>query len=297
MNNELCSAATRRGLWQLMRTDKPVGIYLLLWPTLWALFLAAGGLPQLTILCVFVAGVIVMRSAGCVINDYADRKIDGEVERTAGRPLITGAVNEHQALGLFALLVTVAFLLVLTLNWQTILLSTVALGLAACYPFMKRYTHLPQVVLGAAFGWAIPMACMAVTEYVPGWGWALFLANILWTVAYDTQYAMVDRNDDAKIGVKSTALLFGQYDRLIIATLQLTTLVILIALGSYLQMRWPYFIGLLVASVLFGYQHKLIWRRARQGCFKAFLNNNYVGMSITLGIIGHYWLGDLHSIL
>jgi len=290
MRPNLFTSSTLKGLWQLTRADKPVGIYLLLWPTLWALFLAAQGLPNGEILLVFIAGVVLMRSAGCVINDYADRAIDGCVERTAQRPLVTGTVSEKQALGLFSVLVLLAFLLVLTLNWQTILLSTVALILASCYPFMKRYTHLPQVVLGAAFGWAIPMACMAVTERVPGWGWALFAANMLWTVAYDTQYAMVDRDDDAKIGVKSTALLFGQYDRLIIALMQLGTLLVLCAIGSYLELRWPYFIALVLGAALFVYQQKLIWRRTRQGCFSAFLNNNYVGLVIVLGIIGHYWL-------
>lgn len=290
MNTKLFSATTLRGLWQLTRADKPVGIYLLLWPTLWALFLAAQGIPNWTILLVFVAGVALMRSAGCVINDYADRGVDGCVERTAQRPLVTGAVSEKQALGLFAVLVLLSFLLVLTLNWQTILLSAVALILAACYPFMKRYTHLPQVVLGAAFGWAIPMACMAVTERVPGWGWALFAANMLWTVAYDTQYAMVDRDDDAKIGVKSTALLFGQYDRLVIGLLQVSTLLVLAAIGHYLGLHWPYFIALLVVTGLFVYQQKLIWRRTRQECFKAFLNNNYVGLAIVLGIMGHFAL-------
>jgi 4-hydroxybenzoate polyprenyltransferase len=288
MSTNLFSSGTLRGLWQLTRADKPVGIYLLLWPTLWALFLAAQGLPDMLILLVFVAGVVLMRSAGCVINDYADRAIDGSVERTAQRPLVTGTVSEKQALGLFVILVLVAFLLVLTLNWQTILLSGVALILASCYPFMKRYTHLPQVVLGAAFGWAIPMACMAVTEQVSSWGWALFAANMLWTVAYDTQYAMVDRDDDIKIGVKSTALLFGQYDRLIIALLQLAMLLVLAAIGHYLGLHWPYFSGLVVVAGLFVYQQKLIWRRTRQGCFKAFLNNNYVGLAIVLGIIGHF---------
>ncbi|MFQ3198251.1 MAG: 4-hydroxybenzoate polyprenyltransferase [Paraglaciecola sp.] len=290
MSTNLFSPGTLRGLWQLTRADKPVGIYLLLWPTLWALFLAAQGLPDILILLVFVSGVVLMRSAGCVINDYADRAIDGSVERTAQRPLVTRTVSEKQALGLFAVLVLLAFLLVLTLNWQTILLSSVALILASCYPFMKRYTHLPQVVLGAAFGWAIPMACMAVTEQVAGWGWALFAANILWTVAYDTQYAMVDRDDDIKIGVKSTALLFGQYDRLIIALLQLGMVLVLAVIGYYLGLHWPYFSALVVVAGLFVYQQKLIWRRTRQGCFKAFLNNNYVGLAIVLGIIGHFAL-------
>ena len=205
---------------RLMRLDKPVGIYLLLWPTLWALLMAAQGLPPLGITLIFVAGVVVMRSAGCVINDYADRKVDGSVKRTAQRPLATGEVSAKQALQLFAALIALAFVLVLFLNWQTIALSVVALLLAASYPFMKRYTNLPQVVLGAAFGWAIPMAFMAVIETVPAYGWWLFIANLLWTVAYDTMYAMVDRDDDVKIGVKSTAILFGDLDRLMIGILQ-----------------------------------------------------------------------------
>ncbi|MEC8417636.1 MAG: 4-hydroxybenzoate octaprenyltransferase, partial [Pseudomonadota bacterium] len=185
---------------RLMRLDKPVGIYLLLWPTLWALLMAGQGFPPLDISIIFVAGVIVMRSAGCVINDYADRKVDGSVKRTAQRPLATGEVTAKQALQLFAALIAMAFVLVLFLNWQTIALSVVALLLASSYPFMKRYTHLPQVVLGAAFGWAIPMAFMAVLETVPTYAWWLFVANLLWTVAYDTMYAMVDRDDDLQIG-------------------------------------------------------------------------------------------------
>lgn len=279
-----------RGFWLLMRADKPVGSYLLLWPTLWALMIAAQGLPPWWITAIFVAGVFVMRSAGCVINDYADRKVDGKVARTNARPLVSGVVTEKQALGLFATLVGVAFLLVLALNWQTIVLSIGALGLAAVYPFMKRYTHLPQVVLGAAFAWAIPMAFMAVNEAVPSIAWWLFSINVLWTVAYDTEYAMVDRNDDLQIGVKSTAILFGQYDRLIIGLLQLSVVVMLFALGQYLHFTLPFYLGVLVAVVLFAYQQRLIYGRDRQACFTAFLNNNYVGMAIAIGIAGHYFI-------
>ena len=273
-----------------MRANKPVGSYLLLWPTLWALMLAAQGMPPLTITLIFAAGVFVMRSAGCVINDYADRKVDGKVARTDARPLVSGAVTEKQALGLFATLVGVAFLLVLALNWQTIVLSLGALALASVYPFMKRYTHFPQVVLGAAFGWAIPMAFMAVNEVIPLWAWGVFAINVLWTVVYDTQYAMVDRNDDLHIGVKSTAILFGQYDRLIIAALQLAVVVMLLALGQYLQMSLPFYLGVFVATGLFVYQQRLIFERNREACFKAFLNNNYVGMAIAFGIAGHYFM-------
>ncbi|GAC12479.1 4-hydroxybenzoate octaprenyltransferase [Paraglaciecola chathamensis S18K6] len=290
MTNKLLTRPVMRGFWLLMRADKPVGSYLLLWPTLWALMIAAQGLPPWWITAIFVAGVFVMRSAGCVINDYADRKVDGKVARTNARPLVSGVVSEKQALGLFATLVGVAFLLVLALNWQTIVLSIGALGLAAVYPFMKRYTHLPQVVLGAAFAWAIPMAFMAVNEAVPGIAWWLFSINVLWTVAYDTEYAMVDRNDDLQIGVKSTAILFGQYDRLIVGLLQLSVVLMLLALGQYLHFTLPFYLGVLVAVALFVYQQRLIYERDRQACFTAFLNNNYVGMAIAIGIAGHYFI-------
>tara|TARA_R100000687_G_scaffold38290_1_gene31202 strand:+ start:43641 stop:44513 length:873 start_codon:yes stop_codon:yes gene_type:complete len=290
LTNKLLTRPVMRGFWLLMRADKPVGSYLLLWPTLWALMIAAQGLPPWWITAIFVAGVFVMRSAGCVINDYADRKVDGKVARTNARPLVSGVVSEKQALGLFATLVGVAFLLVLALNWQTIVLSIGALGLAAVYPFMKRYTHLPQVVLGAAFAWAIPMAFMAVNEAVPGIAWWLFSINVLWTVAYDTEYAMVDRNDDLQIGVKSTAILFGQYDRLIVGLLQLSVVLMLFALGQYLHFTLPFYLGVLVAVALFVYQQRLIYERDRQACFTAFLNNNYVGMAIAIGIAGHYFI-------
>jgi len=269
---------------QLMRTDKPIGTLLLLWPTYWALWLANDGLPSWDLLIIFSLGVFVMRSAGCVINDFADRKIDGAVKRTSGRPLAVGKVSAGEALSLFTLLIVIAFLLVLALNWQTIILSFGALALAACYPFMKRYTHLPQVVLGAAFSWAIPMAFMASQQHVPAIAWWLFAANLIWTVAYDTMYAMVDRDDDLKLGVKSTAVLFGELDRLIIALLNVTFVIIMALIFSAQNVNLYAFIGLALASCLLVYQQKLIQLRRREECFKAFLNNHYVGMLIFLGL-------------
>lgn len=284
------SKATLGAYARLMRLDKPVGIYLLLWPTMWALLMAAQGLPPLNILVIFVAGVVVMRSAGCVINDYADRKVDGSVKRTAARPLATGEVTPKQALTLFGGLIALAFVLVLFLNWQTIALSVVALLLASSYPFMKRYTHLPQVVLGAAFGWAIPMAFMAVLETVPAYAWWLFVANLLWTVAYDTMYAMVDRDDDLQIGVKSTAILFGKNDVRIIMLLQATALIILWCIGFVIDATWFYYGAILFSALLCIRQYQLIKRRQREGCFKAFLENHYIGLAITLGTALHFYL-------
>ncbi|ARF48438.1 4-hydroxybenzoate polyprenyltransferase [Pantoea stewartii subsp. stewartii DC283] len=270
---------------RLMRIDKPIGTQLLLWPTLWALWLANRAMPPLPVLIVFVAGVFVMRAAGCVINDYADRKVDGHVERTKLRPLASGAVTAKEAKMLFVVLGLIAFGLVLSMNLMTIMLSVVGLALAWVYPFMKRYTHLPQVVLGAAFGWAIPMAWAAVSESLPLVCWLVFLANICWTVAYDTQYAMVDREDDLKIGVKSTAILFGQYDKLIIGLLQLATLGLMALVGTRLHLNGAFYWTLLLAGGLFVYQQKLIAKRARQACFQAFLNNNYVGLVLFLGVL------------
>jgi len=270
---------------RLMRIDKPIGTLLLLWPTLWALWLSDMGVPPLSVLVVFVLGVFVMRAAGCVINDFADRKVDGFVKRTAGRPLPSGAVSEKEAKILFVLLGLLAFALVLTMNLMTILLSLGGLALAWCYPFMKRYTHLPQVVLGAAFGWAIPMAWAAVGESLPLECWLVFLANICWTVAYDTQYAMVDRDDDIKIGVKSTAILFGRYDKLIIGLLQLATLGLLALVGLLMQLNAFFYWSLLGAAALFLYQQKLIVRRERDACFQGFLNNNYVGLVVFIGVV------------
>lgn len=279
-----------KSYWLLMRADKPIGTYLLLWPTLWGLWVAAEGLPPWHILLVFVLGVYLMRAAGCVINDYADRHVDGKVKRTSQRPLVTGQVTEKGALILFFGLVFVSFLLVLTLNISTILMSVIAVLLAACYPFMKRFTYLPQFVLGAAFSWAIPMAFTAVTGTVPWWAWGLYIVNLLWTVAYDTMYAMVDRDDDLKIGVKSTAILFGTYDKLIIGLLQLLTLGLLMALAMHLNWSWPVYVAMLVALGLFGYQQWSIRDRQRDACFKSFLHNNYVGMVIFIGLAIHYWI-------
>jgi len=273
---------------RLMRTDKPIGALLLLWPTLWALWVATPGVPPLWILLVFVAGVWLMRAAGCVVNDYADRKFDGHVKRTANRPLPSGAVTENEARGLFIILVLLAFALVLTLNLMTILLSVAALGLAWIYPFMKRYTHLPQVVLGAAFGWSIPMAFAAVSESVPLSCWIMFFANILWAVAYDTEYAMVDRDDDVKIGIKSTAILFGRHDKMIIGILQVLVMAMMAAVGWLNGLGWIYYATVLVAGALFVYQQVLIAGRERDACFKAFLNNNYVGLVLFLGLAVSY---------
>ncbi|WP_220721479.1 4-hydroxybenzoate octaprenyltransferase [Agarivorans litoreus] len=277
--------------WQLMRADKPIGTLLLLWPALWALWLAAEGLPDLSILLVFVLGVFFMRSAGCVINDFADRKVDAHVKRTAQRPLATGVVSTREALTLFAVLVSVSFLLVLSQNTLTILLSFAALGLAAIYPFMKRYTHLPQLFLGMAFSWCIPMAYAAQTNTVPAEAWLLLVANVCWTVAYDTKYAMVDRDDDLKVGIKSTAILFGRFDKLVVALLQVASLTCLAIIGDIKQLGLPFDLGLLAAAVLFVYQQKLIRYREREACFQAFLNNNYVGLAVFVGIASHYaWL-------
>ena len=273
---------------RLMRTDKPIGALLLLWPTLWALWVATPGVPPLGILAVFIAGVWLMRAAGCVVNDYADRKFDGHVKRTANRPLPSGAVSEKEARNLFVVLVLIAFVLVLTLNLMTILLSVAALALAWTYPFMKRYTHLPQVVLGAAFGWSIPMAFAAVSESVPLSCWLMFFANILWAVAYDTLYAMVDRDDDVKIGIKSTAILFGRHDKLIVGILQVLVLVLMAAVGWLNGLGWPFYASLAVAGALFVWQQKMIVHRDRDACFRAFLNNNYVGLALFVGLAVSY---------
>lgn len=275
---------------RLMRLEKPIGIYLLLWPTLWALWVAADGIPHWHYLLVFVLGTIVMRSAGCVINDFADRKIDGNVERTKMRPIPAGEVTAKESLQLFLLLIMVAFLLVLTLDTQTVILSFIGLLLAASYPFMKRYTHFPQVVLGAAFSWSIPMAYMAVIADLPPDVWLLYFANLTWTVAYDTYYAMVDRDDDLKIGVKSTAIAFGNKDLLAIVILQLLTLWFLVQAHYYLNWHWPMTIALATVATLFVQQFWSARSRDRAACFKAFLNNHYVGLAIFVGLVIEYQL-------
>ena len=262
----------------LMRLHKPIGIYLVLWPTLWALWLAAEGVPSLGVLIVFVLGVVLMRSAGCVINDFADRKIDGDVKRTKGRPLVIGLISPKHAVICFVLLCVVSFLLVLSMNTLTIYLSIGGVILAFIYPFMKRYTHLPQVFLGAAFAWAVPMAYAAQTNHLPSIVWLIYMATLVWTVAYDTMYAMVDRDDDLKIGVKSTAILFGNSDRAVIAFLQVLVVLTLCIIGQQAKLGEFYYLGVAVASVLFVYQQHLIRHRDRDACFQAFLNNNWVGL-------------------
>lgn len=275
---------------QLMRLEKPIGIYLLLWPTLWALWVAAEGMPSLKNLFIFVTGVFLMRAAGCVINDYADRNFDGHVSRTRERPLASGRVTSREALLLFAVLVALSFVLVLFTNTTTLWLSFGGLALAACYPFMKRYTFYPQVVLGAAFSWGMPMAFTAETGSLPPEAWLLYIANLLWTVAYDTYYAMADREDDLKIGVKSTAILFGEGDRLIILTLQGLALLCLLLAGARFDLGLYFHLGLLVAAGCFIWEFWVTRRREPLACFRAFLHNHWAGLAIFLGIVLDYAL-------
>ncbi len=272
----------------LMRLNKPVGIYLLLWPTLWALWVAAEGIPNLSVLVIFTLGVIFMRSAGCVINDFADRKVDGHVERTQARPLVTGAVTSKQALILFFSLLAISFILVLFTNTLTIQLSFAGAALAAIYPFMKRHTHLPQVFLGAAFSWAIPMAFAAQADALPKYIWLIYIANLSWTVAYDTMYAMVDREDDLKIGVKSTAVLFADADKVMIAILQGIAIFCLFLLGSELALNGFYYLGLFVASGLMVHQQWLIRKRDKAGCFAGFISSHWFGVAVWLGLVLAY---------
>lgn len=279
---------------QLMRLHRPIGILLLLWPTWWSLWLAAGGFPRWDLLIIFTLGVVLMRSAGCVINDFADRKIDGHVARTKERPLATGRVSSREALGLFAVLCVLAFGLVLMTNTLTIWLSLGGLALAACYPFMKRHTHLPQIVLGAAFAWSIPMAFAAQSGALAQELWLIYLAVVLWTVVYDTFYAMVDRDDDKRIGVKSTAILFGEQDRLMTGCLQGLALYALVLMGGRFEMGVTYYLSLVVVAGLFGYQQFLIRFREREACFKAFLNNHWVGMAVFVGIVVDFGLKVPH---
>ena len=274
--------------WRLVRADRPIGIYLLLWPVMWALWFAAGGLPPWWILTVFVAGTVLMRSAGCAINDFADRDFDGHVERTSMRPLATGEIGPREALAVFAILSVAAFGLVLTLNLQTIAHSFIAVALAMLYPFTKRYTHMPQLFLGLAFGWGVPMAFTAVQGGIPPVAWVLFAATVIWALIYDTMYAMVDRDDDLAIGVKSSAILFGRHDRLVIGGLQLLMLVLLWQAGQSMDRGVVYLIGLSAATALFAYQQWLIRDRQRAACFRAFLNNHFVGMVVFVGLAVDY---------
>ncbi len=279
-----------RQYWYLMRFHRPIGIFLLLWPTLWALWIAGEGSPDPQIVTVFVIGVVLMRAAGCVINDFADRDFDPHVARTRDRPLASGRVKPAEALGLFAVLCALAFVLVAQLNRLTIALSTVAVFLAASYPFMKRFTHLPQAYLGLAFGWAVPMAFAAQLGTIPPLAWWLLLATVLWALSYDTMYAMVDREDDLKIGVKSSAILFGRHDRLIIGIIQLAMLLVMVRVGTLAHLDGWYWSGLAAAAALSIYQQYLIRDRRPQGCFQAFLNNHWLGLVIFLGVLLDYRL-------
>lgn len=279
-----------RALIQLTRLDRPIGVYLLLWPTIGALWIAAGGWPDLHLLFIFVLGTWVMRSAGCAINDFADKDIDGDVLRTRERPLIIGTLTRREAFMTFIVLCLVGLVLLLFTNRPTILWSLGAVAVTALYPFMKRYTHLPQVVLGIAFSWGIPMAFTAQTGAVPPAAWLLFVANCLWTVAYDTEYAMVDREYDLEIGVKSTAVLFGDADKLIIGMLQGMFLLAMVLAGRQFELGIFFYLGLVVALLLFVHQQRLIRHREAAGCFQAFLNNHWAGAAIFAGIFLHYLL-------
>jgi len=274
----------------LMRLDKPIGALLLLWPTLWALWLAATGTPDLFIVLVFVCGVFVMRSAGCVINDFADKEFDPHVERTRNRPLAAGRISPREALVLFAALLLVALGLVLLLNTLSLWVAIAGAILAATYPYMKRFTYLPQVHLGLAFSCSILMAFAAISNELPRLAWLLLVGNVIWAVAYDTIYAMVDRDDDLRVGVKSTAILFGDLDRLFVALLQFMVIVVLVLVGEQAHLGISYHVAVLIALALFGWQHYLIRDRNRQACFKAFLNNNWVGAVIFLGLVMDYQL-------
>ena len=273
---------------RLTRLERPIGSLLLLWPTLWALWIASDGTPSRHNIIVFVLGVLAMRSAGCVANDFADRDIDGHVKRTTNRPLATGECSTTEAVGLFFALTSAAFILVLTTNALTVKLAFVAIVLACIYPYMKRHTHLPQVVLGAAFGWAVPMAFAAETNMVAPVGWLLFIGVVVWAVVYDTMYAMVDRDDDLKIGLKSTAILFGDADRTWIGVFQLTFFVVLLVVGNQAKLGAWYHGGLFVAMLLAVYHQYLIRHRERQACLRAFVHNNWLGAVIFCGILADY---------
>ena len=290
----MCKKNKIIALIKLIRLDKPIGTLLLLWPTLWALWIASDGWPGITPLLIFTLGTFLMRSAGCIVNDFADRNVDGFVERTASRPLVTGTVSNKEAFGLFLILIFLSFLLVLQTNLLTIELSIFALVLASIYPFLKRYTNLPQLGLGIAFSWGIPMAFAAQKASVPIETWVLLLANLFWVVVYDTQYAMVDREDDLQIGIKSTAILFGEADRHIIGLLQLVCLLCLFWVAHEFSLGLVYISSIFLVAILFLYHLYLIRHRKRQDCFKAFKHNNWVGICILLGIIFDY--GYRHSL-
>ena len=283
------NAATFHACLRLMRLHRPIGALLLLWPTLWALWLAADGMPDFSLLAIFIAGVWVMRAAGCVINDYADRGIDAHVRRTRDRPLARGEVTPRQALLLFALLLAPALALALQLNREAQLLAIPALAVAALYPFAKRVTHLPQLALGVAFSWGIPMAYAAQLAAVPAEAWWLFAANFAWVVAYDTQYAMADREDDLRIGVKSSAIFFGEYDNRAVALLHLLCLALLAAIGARRGLDAPFYAALIFALGCAAYQQFLCRNRDREKCLRAFLNNNWFGAAVFCGLALALW--------
>ena len=287
----MSATAKINALLQLIRFDKPIGTLLLLWPTLWALWIAAQGMPDYKLLFIFISGTFLMRSAGCIVNDLADRHMDGAVARTSTRPLVTGAVTVNEPLALCVVLTLLAFVLVLFTNTLTITLSLAAALLAATYPFMKRYTHLPQVVLGAAFSWGIPMAFAAQLGALPPALWLLYLGNLLWTMAYDTKYAMVDRDDDIEIGIKSTAILFGRADRALVGILQSLSLLALYLAGVEFGLGIYYNASLLLVVGLFCYHQYLIRDREPEACFRAFKHNNWVGLVIFAGVILNYLAG------
>lgn len=274
--------------WRLMRFDRPIGILLLLWPTLWALWIAGDGSPSAKNILIFCTGVVLMRAAGCIMNDVADRDFDPHVERTRNRPLASGELTVRQAVLAFFVLMLLAFGLVLMTNLLTIQLAFAGAVLASTYPFFKRWTHLPQVVLGLAFGWGIPMAFAAETGQIAPAAWLILLINVIWSVIYDTLYAMVDRDDDISIGLKSTAILFGRSDLLILRLLKILMIALLLLLGLWLQFSWPWFVGVAVAAVLFARQQVLVKERERDACFNAFLNNNWVGVTILAGLLLTY---------
>ncbi len=271
-----------------MRLDRPIGIWLLAWPMLWALWIAGEGHPDGFLVVLFMLGALIMRSAGCVINDFADRHFDGQVQRTRHRPLATGEMHPSEALALFAGLLLLALLLVLQLNALTIGLAFVAVLLASLYPFVKRWSYMPQLVLGIAFAWAIPMVFAAVQHQLPADAFVLFAASVLWTIAYDTMYAMVDRDDDLKVGIKSTAILFGECDKTIILLLQIAMFGLLCYLGERHQWGGLYYLGLMLAAGFALWQQYLIRHRQRDACFQAFLNNHYLGASVFLGLFLEY---------
>ncbi|WP_119394704.1 4-hydroxybenzoate octaprenyltransferase [Salinibius halmophilus] len=268
---------------RLARMDRPIGTFLVAWPALWALVWAAQGLPNIDLLVIFMVGAFTMRSAGCVINDIADRNFDGHVERTKSRPLATGETTLPQALVWFFILLASGFIALLMTDWKTVAWGFGAAALAIIYPFMKRYTHFPQVVLGAAFAWSVPMAFSAQAGFVPADAWLIYFATVLWTVAYDTQYAMVDRDDDLKIGIKSTAVFFGRFDLAAIAVCQAVMLGLLVWFGMLNQATWPFFLAIIVAACHFAWQFWRCRSRDRANCFAAFLSNNQIGAIIFIG--------------